>query len=251
MGLRSRELAASPLRPRTVDIAVGPPENGQVRAAFLIRFLAPFARAVAGQLSHPRGWFGRTIMTRVLNRGNRDLIAATLDGVPLEAGTRLLDVGFGGGQLLATARRRGVRALSGVDPSEEAVSFLRGRLGTQDLTEVHLEVGAVERLPFPDWTFDVVASTNTVYFWPDLPRAFGELHRVLQPGGRLTVGFSGAAKLRGFGSITRHGFAFHDGEDLRSAAAGAGFAEVDLLALHGPVTEGDFVLRAFRPGLRG
>jgi len=219
-----------------------------MRSAVLIRFLDPFARAVARQLSHPRGWFGRTIMTRVLNRGNRDLIEATLDGVPLEGATRLLDVGFGGGQLLETARRRGVRALSGVDPSEEAVSFLRGRLGTRSPAEVRLEVGAVEALPFPDRAFDVVASTNTVYFWPDLPRAFGELHRVLRPGGRLTIGFSGAAKLRGFGSITRHGFAFHDGEDLRRAAAGAGFEEVDVLALHGPVTEGDFVLRAFRPG---
>jgi len=216
-----------------------------MRSASLLRLLAPVGRALAGQLSRPSGWFGRTVMTRLLNRGNRDLIAATLDGLPLGPGTRLLDVGFGGGALLALARRRGAGALAGVDPSADAVAFLRGRPGWREAPE-RLQVGAVEALPFPAASFDVVATTNTVYFWPDLARAFAELHRVLAPGGRLTVGYSGVEKLRGFTGITSHGFHFHEDAAVRAAAEGAGFGGVEVTELQGPVTRGDRVLRGVR-----
>ncbi len=213
-----------------------------MRNALLFRLLGPAGAAIARQLSRPRGWLGRAVMTRLLNRGNRDLIEATLDGLDLAPGCRLLDVGFGGGLLLEVARRRGVRGLAGVDPSEAAVAFLRRRPVARDL---RLELGVVEALPFEDASFDVVASTNTVYFWPDLRRAFPELRRVLAPGGVLTLGFSGAEKLRGFGVITRHGFQFHEDRDIASAAAAAGFANVRLVELHGRVTEGDRVLRGW------
>jgi len=217
-----------------------------MRKALLFRLLDPAGGAIARQLARPSGWFGRTVMTRVLNRGNRDLIEATLDGIGLAPECRLLDVGFGGGLLLEVAHRRGVRRLAGVDPSEAAVTWLRTRRNWLDGSELRLEVGVAEALPFPDASFDVVASTNTVYFWPDLPRAFSELNRVLRPGGLLTVGFSGAAKLRSFGGITRHGFRFHENTELVEAAFAAGFASVRLVELHGRVTEGDCVLRGSR-----
>ncbi len=215
-----------------------------MRSTSLLRLLRPVGAAIAGQLSRPRGWFGRAVMTRVLNRGNRDLIEATLDGVPLAPGCRLLDVGFGGGLLLELAYRRGLRNLAGVEPSEAAVEFLRGRKDRFPGAELRLERGVAESLPFEDAIFDVAASTNTVYFWPDLPRAFSELKRVLAPGGLLTLGFSSAAKLRSFGAITRHGFHFRDDQALAAAAATVGFADVRVVELHGRVTEGDRVLRA-------
>jgi SAM-dependent methyltransferase len=217
-----------------------------MRKALLFRLLDPVGGAVARQLARPRGWFGRSVMTRVLNRGNRELIQATLDGVALTPEIRLLDVGFGGGLLLELAHRQGVPRLAGVDPSEAAVAFLRRGPAWLDGSDVRLEVGAVEALPFDDASFDVVASTNTVYFWPDLARAFAELHRVLRPGGLLTMGFSGAAKLRRFGGITRHGFQLHENDALVAAASSAGFGDVRLVELHGRVTMGDFVLRGSR-----
>jgi SAM-dependent methyltransferase len=217
-----------------------------MRKSVLFRFLEPVGDAVARQLSRPSGWFGRTVMTRVLNRGNRPLIEATLDGVPLGPERRLLDVGFGGGLLLELAHRRGVRRLAGVDPSDAAVAWLRGGRSRFRGSELRVEVGVVERLPFADASFDVVASTNTVYFWAELDRAFAELRRVLRPGGILTLGFSGAAKLRDYGGITRHGFRFHENDGLVAAASAAGFSDVRLVELRGRVTAGDFVLRGTR-----
>ena len=215
-----------------------------MRKALLFRLLGPAGAAIAGQLSRPRGWLGRTVITRVLNLGNRDLIEATLDGLALAPGCRLLDVGFGGGLLLELAHRRGVRRLAGVDPSPAAVAFLRGRPGQLAGAELVLELGVAEALPFADASFDVVASTNAVYFWPDLGRAFAELRRVLRPGGALTLGFSSAAKLREFEVITRHGFRFHEERAIVVSAEGVGLSSVRLVHLRGRVTEGDCVLRA-------
>jgi SAM-dependent methyltransferase len=218
-------------------------EAAAMKSNLLFRLLGLGGRAIAAQLSRPRGWLGRTVMTRALNVGNRELIEATLGGLPLSPDSRLLDVGFGGGLLLELAHRRGVRRLAGVDPSDAAVAFLRSRARLAG-AELRVELGVAERLPFEDGSFDVVASTNTVYFWPDLAAAFRELRRVLRRGGVLTLGFSGNAKLRDFGEITRHGFHFHDEGALVAAAVAAGFTNVQLDALHGPVTKGDCVLRA-------
>jgi SAM-dependent methyltransferase len=215
-----------------------------MKSNLLFRLLGLGGRAIAAQLARPRGWFGSTIMTRALNVGNRELIEATLENLPLTPDCRLLDVGFGGGLLLELAHRRGVRRLAGVDPSEAAVAFARSKLRALAGAELRLELGTAEALPFEDGSFDVVASTNTIYFWPDLGAAFRELRRVLRPGGVLTLGFTGNAKLRDFGEITRHGFHFHEEGALAAAAAAAGFTSVRIEALHGRATEGDRVLRA-------
>ncbi len=63
----------------------------------MFRLLAPVGAVLARQLAGPSGWFGRTVMTRVLNRGNRRLIESTLAQLDLEPESALLDVGFGGG----------------------------------------------------------------------------------------------------------------------------------------------------------
>lgn len=218
-----------------------------MRSSLLSRLVAPVGAAVARQLSQPHGWFGRAVMTRLLNRGNRELILATLDGLALAPDSRLLDVGFGGGLLLELARRRGVSALAGLDPSEAAVRALRERPPRAlSGAELRLEQGRVESMPFGDEAFDAVASTNTVYFWPDPAAALAELRRVLRRGGQLALGFSGSAKLRGFDAITRHGFHFHENADLLACAARAGLREARLVDLHGRHTEGDHLLLATR-----
>ena len=40
---------------------------------------------------------------------------------------------------------------------------------------------------FTDASFDAVTAFETIYFWPDLPKCFREVYRVLKPGGTFLV----------------------------------------------------------------
>ncbi len=191
------------------------------------RILSPFTSYIARQLGHPTGWFGRTVITRVLNRRNRALIEATLGALALTARTRLLDVGFGGGLSLQLARAKGVTDLTGVELSSAAVARVKDTSRNwAHGCQLTLVQGTVEQLPFGDAGFDGIISTNTVYFWPDLAAAFKELYRVLAPGGRLALGFASSETLRNLRPVTQHGFLFYESDELLRRARDAGFTTV-------------------------
>ncbi|HMA95794.1 MAG TPA: class I SAM-dependent methyltransferase [Polyangiaceae bacterium] len=218
-----------------------------MRRRTIFQLLRPISALVARQLSHPSGWIGRHVMTRVLNRGNRELITSALDSLRLSSETRLLDVGFGGGLSLQLAHERGLAKLFGVERSLAAVEQFSSRhpdwIRRGELT---LAQGTVERLPLDEAAVDAIISTNTVYFWTDLAAAFSDLHRVLAPGGQLALGFSSVQKLRSFDPVTRHGFLYYPSEEIVERARNAGFTEVRLSELRGRDTEADCLLNAMR-----
>lgn len=188
-------------------------------------------------------------MARALNDGNRDLIEATLDGLALAETEDFLDVGFGGGYGLRLASRSTSGALYGADFSPDMVVRAHGAL--VDLCRsgrLSLVTADVASLPFRDGLVHAIATTNTIYFWPDLGGALRELRRVVAPGGRVAFGYTGRDKMRGFSHITDHGFTKFAPEDLEGPLADAGFVEVQTRALSGAVTEGDFVTTAVRAG---
>lgn len=47
--------------------------------------------------------------------------------------------------------------------------------------------GNVSAIPFNDETLDLATAFETVYFWPDLAKCFGEICRVLKPGGTFLI----------------------------------------------------------------
>ncbi len=205
------------------------------------------SRFLASQLRRPTGRFGRWILARGLNDGNAEQIAATLDALDLDGTDSFLDVGFGGGRALRLASRKTRGALYGIDFSPDMVA--RGHRVFADLcAEGRLDLisADVSDLPLRSELVDAVITTNTIYFWPDLPRALRELFRVLVPGGRIAFGFSGREKLAGFGNITKHGFTTFEPGDLERALVEAGFAAVETRALDGELTRGDFVTVARR-----
>ncbi len=102
-------------------------------------------------------------------------------------GARLLDVGCGGGHLLAHfAKQRSDIRLTGIDLSPDQVKRARRRLSPdQARTDVHQ--GSALELPFPDAQFDAVYSMASIKHWPDHLQGLRECTRVLRPGGLLLV----------------------------------------------------------------
>jgi len=94
----------------------------------------------------------------------------------------ILDVGSGTGMLLHSLREvyRDACAV-GVDLAPEMSRKARESLKTDMHT--HLLTGDAEHLPLPDSSFDLVVSTSAFQWLNELDTAFGEVYRVLSPGG--------------------------------------------------------------------
>jgi len=108
-----------------------------------------------------------------------------LDRLNLAAGTSLLDVATGSGQLALIAARRGLRA-TGVDIATNSILAARGRAASEGL-DARFDEGDAEELPYKDASFDVVASIFGAMFAPRPDRVAAELLRVGRPGGTIAM----------------------------------------------------------------
>jgi SAM-dependent methyltransferase len=98
----------------------------------------------------------------------------------LESGARVLDIGAGTGKLT-----RGLVALGfdvvAVEPGSPMLEQLRVAVPEAEALE-----GPAESIPLPDASVDA-AFSGQAFHWFDAERALPELHRVVRPGGGLTL----------------------------------------------------------------
>jgi SAM-dependent methyltransferase len=107
----------------------------------------------------------------------------------LAAGERVLDLGSGAGtdSLVAALQVGPEGTVTGIDMTPEMLAKARAAAAEAGLANVSFVEGEAERLPFPDGSFDVVISNGVIDLIPDKDAVFAELHRVLEPGGRIQV----------------------------------------------------------------
>lgn len=131
-------------------------------------------------LYHPLAW-------------SYDLVAATVslgkwndwvrEVLPLIAGNKVLEVGFGPGHLQVELIRRGYQVI-GLDESEQMVRQAARRIKNLHLTS-NLARGLAQCIPFPEYFETIVATFPSEYIFD--PKTIKEIHRVLSPGGELIV----------------------------------------------------------------
>ena len=107
----------------------------------------------------------------------------------LRAGERVLDLGSGGGlDVLLSARRVGPTGfVYGVDMTDEMLELARTNAAKAGATNVQFVKGAIESLPLPDGSVDVVISNCVINLSLDKHKVLAEMFRVLAPGGRVGV----------------------------------------------------------------
>lgn len=158
-------------------------------------------------------------LAMAIGRGRSARLVADLAGVG--AGDRVVDVGCGPGRFLREAAGRGAQAV-GVDPSAQmrrlALRFTPARLRN----EVTVVDGTAEHLPLEDRSATVAWAVASVHHWTDREAGLAELHRILEPGGRLLLA-ERLARPRGW--FGRHALTWDQAEQLAAEARRAGFAE--------------------------
>jgi len=104
-------------------------------------------------------------------------------------GEVVLDLGSGAGiDLLIAAKQVGPGGrVIGVDMTDAMIAKARQNVAAGGLTNVEVRKGLIEALPVESASVDWVISNCVINLSPDKPRVFGEIARVLRPGGRMRV----------------------------------------------------------------
>ena len=107
-------------------------------------------------------------------------------------GRLYLDIGCGTGNYTQALAERKTHVV-GVDPSSEML-----RNAETVLDGVRFVRGRAEAIPFADQSFAGSIATLTTHHWEDLPKAFGEVRRVTEPGGRFVIFTSTPEQMKGY-----------------------------------------------------
>jgi trans-aconitate methyltransferase len=91
---------------------------------------------------------------------------------------RIVDLGHFG--LAAAARGAEV---CGIDAAKGMIEIARWRV-----PGAHLRIGAIERLPWREDSFDVISGFNAFQFAADIFVALGGAERIARAGGRVAIG---------------------------------------------------------------
>jgi SAM-dependent methyltransferase len=105
--------------------------------------------------------------------------------LPIQTGTRMLDVACGAGQIAIPAAHAGAR-VTGVDIATNLIEQARGRAQAEGV-DVRFDEGDAEMLSYEDASFDLVVSLIGAMFAPRPERVAAELVRVCRPGGRIVM----------------------------------------------------------------
>jgi SAM-dependent methyltransferase len=113
-----------------------------------------------------------------------------LDWLIPEAARDALEIGAGTGILTRLLAER-LESVTAVEPDDRMRAVLSTRLSEDGAAAgVRVVAGQAEALPSPDASVDVVLAASA-WHWVDEARAVPEVARVLRPGGRLSLVWSG------------------------------------------------------------
>jgi demethylmenaquinone methyltransferase/2-methoxy-6-polyprenyl-1,4-benzoquinol methylase/phosphoethanolamine N-methyltransferase len=131
------------------------------------------------------------LFSRLLGMGaNRPNSRMVIELANVKPGDCVLDAACGTGSLTLTAKSYAgpEGKVYGIDAAPEMIEVAKKKADRSG-QQVDFRVGLIEKLEFPQDSFDVVISRLAIHHLPDdlKRKGFAEILRVLKPGGRLLI----------------------------------------------------------------
>jgi ubiquinone/menaquinone biosynthesis C-methylase UbiE len=114
---------------------------------------------------------------------------ATIERLRLKPGSVVLDVGCGSGaSAIPAGEAVGPHGrVIGVDLAERLLAMAQAKADAQKLSNTAFRQADMERLGYPDESFDAVVCVFAIFFVPDMVKQVRELWRMVRPGGQLAI----------------------------------------------------------------
>lgn len=133
----------------------------------------------------------------------QETVALLIEAGEIQAGSKVLDIGSGPGNIAGQLAKVGA-SVTGVDFSSEMVETAKKRY-----PQISFKLADAEELPFEADSFDAVVANYVVHHLARPEKAFGEVCRVLRPGGRFAFAVWGPPEEQSsigafFGAVEAH-----------------------------------------------
>ena len=136
----------------------------------------------------PEGLDGKMMLNR-MNNSHAAMAEWGFNHITIQEDDLSLDIGCGGGANVRTLLEKSIHGKGkGIDYSEVSVEEST-KMNADAIKDGRCQIiqGDVMALPFSDASFDVITAFETVYFWPDISKAFEQVFRVLKDGGIFLI----------------------------------------------------------------
>lgn len=136
----------------------------------------------------PEGLDGKMMLNR-MNNSHAAMAEWGFNHITIQEDDLSLDIGCGGGANVRTLLEKSIHGkVKGIDYSEVSVEEST-KMNADAIKDGRCQIiqGDVMALPFSDASFDVITAFETVYFWPDISKAFEQVFRVLKDGGIFLI----------------------------------------------------------------
>ena len=140
------------------------------------------------QTRKPEGFLGKMMLSS-MNTGHAKLADWGLEHLPKIIPENAVDLGCGAGrnagELLKMFPQANVTAVDYSELSvEKAKDYNKNMIEAGRCTVMQ---GDVSDLKLTDESFELATAFETVYFWPGLEKCFGEVCRIMNPGGIFLI----------------------------------------------------------------
>ncbi len=194
-----------------------------------VQKFSPVQKMLARQFRKPDGILGRMAI-EFMAVANQQVYRWVLQFSCIGERDAFLEIGFGHGNFLRKlAEEMPLLHISGIDFSADMVR--RGQRLYRHLIEkgrLQLELGASDRMPFSDASFNRVLAVNVVYFWASPENDLREIRRVLRPGSRAVFYLTDKASLQRLVFPQQSVFRQYEAEQFKTIVEKAGFAKVEV-----------------------